>query len=105
MATYILTKDGFVDKTTGSPMEIPERDGVCMPLVSGDIEPYRSPIDGKVIGSRTAQREDLAKHGCVLKPPRKSKGYSNPDWAIKRGLPLSEKAQDTHKLTNKHVKT
>jgi hypothetical protein len=106
MAIYVWRDGvGFVDKTTGEPMHIPDRGGeICCPRVEKDIEPYRSPIDGRLISSRSQQRDDLAKNGCVLAPPRKRKGYSNPKFALKRGLPLSEEAQDTHKLTNKHVK-
>jgi hypothetical protein len=96
---------GFVHKTTGEPMEIPERDGVCCPRVESDIEPYKSPVDGRVISSRSAQRDDLKRNDCVLKPKRKFTGYSNPNFALKRGLPLSEEARDKHKLTNKHVRT
>lgn len=32
--------------------------------VIGDIEPYTSPIDGKVIGSRVDNREDLLRNNC-----------------------------------------
>jgi hypothetical protein len=85
-------------------MYIPEREGVCLPRVQSDIEPYRSPIDGRVVSSRSEQRDDLARNGCVLAEPKKKRGYRNPDWAIKRGLPLSEQALDQHKLTNKHVR-
>lgn len=107
MAVYVWSERGFVDKSTGEAMHIPERDGVCCPRVESDIEPYRSPIDGRLITSRSQQREDLAKNGCVLAPPSKRKGggYNNPSFAVKRGLPLSEEARDKFKLTNKHVRT
>jgi hypothetical protein len=107
MTIYVWRDNGFVHKQTGEPMYIPEREGVCCPRVESDLEPYRSPVDGRLIGSRSEQRDDLARNGCVLAPPskRKGKGYRNPDWAVKRGLPLSEEARDRYKLTNKHVRT
>lgn len=30
-----------------------------------DIEPYRSPIDGKIIGSRSRHREHMRQHGVI----------------------------------------
>lgn len=33
--------------------------------VMPDIQPYRSMIDGSVIGSRSVHREHLRQHGCV----------------------------------------
>lgn len=48
-------------------MPIPERQGICTPMVVSDIEDYLSPVDGSPIRSRSGQRYDLAKNGCVLK--------------------------------------
>jgi hypothetical protein len=76
-------------------MEQPERDGVCMPHIQSDIEDYRSPIDGGVITSRSQQRYDLEKNDCVLQEPRrKPRGYINPRFAAKHGLPLREDWQE-----------
>lgn len=36
-----------------------------VPHVMGDIQPYRSMIDGSVIGSKSHHREHLRQHGCV----------------------------------------
>lgn len=33
--------------------------------VVGDIQPYRSMIDGSLISSRSKHREHLKQHGCV----------------------------------------
>lgn len=33
--------------------------------VMGDIQPYKSMIDGSVISSRSHHREHLRQHGCV----------------------------------------
>lgn len=37
-----------------------------VPMVSQDIEPFRSTIDGTVINSRSSRREHMLKHGVVL---------------------------------------
>jgi hypothetical protein len=71
------------------------------PAVIGDIAEYRSPIDGKLISSRSQRREDLKANDCVEWEPgmgatktsqqgRVSGKYSNPRFAKKHGLPLSE---------------
>ena len=39
------------------------------PVIFGNIEPYESPIDGRVISSRTQHREDLIRSGCVEYEP------------------------------------
>lgn len=39
----------------------PRADHHIMP----DIKPYRSMIDGRIIGSRSTHREHLRMHGCV----------------------------------------
>ena len=33
--------------------------------IMGDIEPYRSQIDGSIIASRSRHREHLRAHGCI----------------------------------------
>lgn len=38
-------------------------------MVAGDIAPYTSPVDGRVINSRSARREDLLRSGCVEYDP------------------------------------
>ena len=35
------------------------------PLVMPDIQPYRSTIDGSIIGSRSKHRAHLRDHGCI----------------------------------------
>jgi hypothetical protein len=39
------------------------------PMVIGDISPYQSPVDGKIINSRSARRDDLARNGCIAYEP------------------------------------
>jgi hypothetical protein len=70
------------------------------PMVMRDIPDYRSPIDGRLIGSRSTRREDLARNGCVEWEPGMGRGQykrtpgviNNPKYAG-RGLPLSEMGQ------------
>ncbi len=51
---------------TGLMMDQPQRgEGLCAPMVFGDIPDYRSPVDGKLISGRRQRRYDLAKHGCI----------------------------------------
>jgi hypothetical protein len=68
-------------------MDVPQRDEVCCPRIQSDIEDYRSPVgDHAVIGSRSAQREDLKRHDCVLVPPGPKKYMRNEKFAAKHGL-------------------
>jgi hypothetical protein len=83
----------FVDPRTNAPMPMPERDGLCCPMVQSDIPEYRSPIDGKLITSRTHRRYDLESNNCVAAEPKR-RGYKNPHFALKRGLPLNEQVKD-----------
>jgi len=66
---YVWRDGAFRHPKTNEPMPQPERDGICMPTVRSDIEPYQSIIDGTVVGSRSSQRYDLEKNNCVLAPP------------------------------------
>lgn len=38
---------------------------LAAPMVIGDIQPYRSVIDGSEIGGRRQHRDHLKSHGCV----------------------------------------
>ncbi len=73
------------------------------PYTIGDIQDYRSPIDGKPITSRSHRREDLKANDCVPWEPgigtnKSQQGrtpglYKNPKFAVKRGLPLSDEGR------------
>ena len=73
-------------------------------MLMRDIEEYVSPIDGKPITSRSHRREDLKANDCVPWEPgigtkhKREKGYVNPRFAAKHGLPLHESARE--KLKN-----
>ncbi len=98
MPTYLWTKTGFVDKTTGEPMAIPERDGICAPqILTEDFKPFRSPATGNLITSRAEHRYDLAASGCRVLEPSESptKGrLKNPSFTAKRGLTVSDEFRD-----------
>lgn len=38
---------------------------IAAPMVQGDIQPYRSMIDGSMIESRSKHRAHLKQHGCI----------------------------------------
>lgn len=98
MPRYIWTDSGFVDASTGEPMPMPERDGICLPqIITEQFEPFESPATGKMISSRNELREDLAASGCRLLEPDESptKGrIRNPHFAKKRGLTVSDEFRD-----------
>lgn len=97
MTRYVWRDGAYRDPKTGDPMPIPEREGVCNPRVQSDIAEYRSPIDGKVISSRSTRRYDLESNNCIeMDPPKKRRGYRNPTFALKRGLQLNEEARERH---------
>jgi len=38
---------------------------ISAPMVMGDIQPYKSMIDGTIVNSRSRHREHLKTHGCL----------------------------------------
>ncbi|EHH07546.1 hypothetical protein ATCR1_06756 [Agrobacterium tumefaciens CCNWGS0286] len=95
MAVYVSRNGQMVDKATGEPMLTPEQRAapVPVPMIISDIPEYRSPIDGRVISSRSERRDDLKRNGCVEYEPSMSptKGkIRNKAFAAKRGLQVSE---------------
>lgn len=93
MTRYIYKNGEFRNASTGELMEIPHREGVVMPAVRSDIPEYRSPIDGKPITSNSHRRYDLEANNCRPAEPRKKRGYRNPRFAAKHGLPLNEEGR------------
>ncbi len=77
-----------------------KRSDLATPQVMRDIPEYRSPVDGKVISSRSTRRNDLKANGCVEWEPGIGKGryqrtpgeVHNPKYAT-GGLKLSEQGQ------------
>jgi hypothetical protein len=97
---YVWRDGELRDPETGIAMEVPDR--VCLPMIVSDIEPYKSPIDGRLISSRSERRDDLARNGCVPYEPigNVPKGLTNPKFAKKHGAMhlLTEEARDKHKI-------
>lgn len=88
---YVWRDRRWIDKRTGEPMKLPERAEVCAPQVMSDIPEYISPVTELPITSRSQRREDLKRHNCIeVDPPRKPRGFKNPRFAAKYGLPLNE---------------
>lgn len=102
MTRYVYRDGEFRDPATNEPMEIPQRTGVVMPMVRSDIQPYKSPIDGRLITSRSERREDLTRNGCVPYEPigKTPKGLTNPKFAAKHNAMhlLTPEARDQHKI-------
>lgn len=85
--TRYAWKNGQFVLPDGTPMHIPERDGVCVPQIMRDIPEYRSPVgDHAMITSRSHQREDLKRHDCVMAPPRKKREIRSPKYRAAHGL-------------------
>ena len=95
MARYIFKDGRFVDPQTGSPMlsDDDRAKPVAMPMIISDIPEYRSPIDGRLITSRSERRDDLKRNNCVdardFPSPTGGK-IRNKAFAKKHGLKVSE---------------
>lgn len=64
MARYRFNGTTFVD-ADGNPMVDPNAPYVrVVPQIIGDIPEYRSPVDGKLITSRSQRRDDLERNNC-----------------------------------------
>lgn len=93
MAIFVWRDGAFREKFTGRRMIVPTREGIAAPSVLSDIPEYRSPIDGRVITSRSARREDMLRNNCVdardFPSPTGGK-LRNKAFCAKRGLQVSE---------------
>ena len=90
MTRYVWDSQSFIfrDRKTGEPMQVKDNNAICMPMVRSDIPEYRSPIDGKLITSRSHRREDLARNGCVeMDPPKRPRGFKNKRFTKRHNLP------------------
>lgn len=94
MATYILRDGHLVDKHTGEACVL--SGDIAAPMVMKDTPEYHSPIDGRLITSRSERREDLKRNNCVEVDPSNTltKGrtdvFKNKRFAKKHGLTLAE---------------
>lgn len=95
MPVFVRRNGQMVNKATGEPMLTEEQRNapLALPTVISDIPEYASPIDGRMITSRSERRDDLKRNGCVEYEPSLSptKGkIRNKAFAAKRGLQVSE---------------
>jgi hypothetical protein len=95
MAKFVKRNGQWVHISTGEPMlSATERARpIQMPTIISDIPEYASPIDGRMITSRSERRDDLKRNNCVEYEPSLSptKGkIRNAEFAAKRGLQVSE---------------
>jgi hypothetical protein len=90
--SYVRRNGQWVDKSTGEPMEVPERNDICIPRVRSDITAYVSPITGQMIDGRAAQREDLKRSGCRLQDPSEHTVHTcrTEKWARRLGKDVED---------------
>lgn len=82
-ATYVWRDGKFVNKKTGK-VDPPKYPGkICMPYVCSDIAEYASPIDGRMITSRSERREDLIRNDWHEVDPPKNRFLKNERFAKK----------------------
>lgn len=97
MAKYTWNGKAFVDRD-GNPMVDPAAPYFrVLPQIMSDIPEYRSPIDGSLIGSRSARRYDLEKNNCREWEPSDSPTggkFKNERFAKKWGHQVSEEFRD-----------
>lgn len=91
---YVWRRGQFVNRATGEPMDKPFAGQIVAPNVMPDIPEYASPIDGRVITSRSERLDDLKRNNCVEAgdlgcSPTGGK-IRNKAFAAKRGLTVSE---------------
>lgn len=94
MARYVFKDGALVDRFSGEPMSVP-KGPLRAPMVMSDIPAYASPIDGRMITSRSERREDLKRNNCVpyeesLGPTKGQRKFRNPEFCRKRGLSVAE---------------
>lgn len=95
MTRYVKRDGQWVNPSTGEPMLTEEQKAgpVPAPMIISDIPEYASPIDGRMITTRSERRDDLKRNNCVEYEPSMSptKGkIRNKEFAAKRGLQVSE---------------
>ena len=85
--TFVFRDGQFVSKQPGEPMPV-KAGSICAPRIISDIPEYRSPIDGKMITSRSHRRDDLARNGCIEWEPGigKKAEFTNKKFAAKFGV-------------------
>jgi hypothetical protein len=79
MTRYLWTGDGFVNRSTGEPMQAPER--IARPFVMKDVQ-YASPLSRKMVTSRSQRREEMKVHNVrEVDPSEFTPTFENKDRA------------------------
>lgn len=95
--TFVLRNGKLVEKRTGAVLASDPSAPLAMPMVISDISDYRSPVDGRLISSRSERREDLKRNNCIDArdmPSVSAGGFKNKRFAKKHGLTLGEAYRD-----------
>lgn len=101
MTRYVYREGQWVSKSTGEAMLTAEEANAPLkvPMIIPDIPEYRSPIDGRLIKSRSERRDDLKRNNCVeyepsLSPTKGERKFRNPHFTEKRGLKVADEFRD-----------
>ena len=92
---------GLYNKRSGLPIDMPQRDELCAPMVMSDSLDHVAP-DGSLVTSKSHRREVCARNDwypyerMIPRGERQSRprGLVNERFAKKRGLKTSEAAQE-----------
>ena len=97
MAKYVKRDGRWVHFQTGEPMltEDQRKAPLAVPMIISDIPEYASPIDGRMITTRSERRDDLKRNNCVeyepsLSPTGGKLKLRNPKIAAKMGVQVAE---------------
>lgn len=83
----MVDRDGF--PMVGDNQMARSEDQICAPMVMRDIPEYASPIDGRMITTRSERREDLIRNDCYEVDPPKPRGLKSERFAAKRRMKLN----------------
>ena len=91
--SYVWRDGKLVEKRSGEVLKARSDAPLSCPMIISDIKEYRSPIDGRVIGSRSERREDLKRNNCIewdasMSPTRGKAAFKNERFARKHNLPF-----------------
>ena len=91
MSGYVWRNGRWRDPATGEPMDMPHRDGVCMPMVVSDVPEHIGP-DGKTVVSSRAQQREIAKRDGFIpwEPINHPKGYLDERMARAAGTTVKD---------------
>jgi hypothetical protein len=90
--SYVWRDGKLVEKRSGAVLQAREGAPLAAPQIMRDIREYSSPIDGRVITSRSERREDLKRNNCIewdpaMSPTKGKRVFKNERFARKWNLP------------------